>query len=212
MPKARPRPQRAQQKTAQQKAGGHIRIIAGRWRGRRLVFPAVTNLRPTGDRVRETLFNWLQPVIDGAHCLDLFAGSGALGFEASSRGAAHVTLIENHAEAAATLQQHQQTLTDTKPDGVPAGELRMIHGEALSWLQQHQSAHTFDIVFLDPPFAMEGVAELTAALESSNLLAEECWIYLESAARQSVPKLPENWHCHREKSAGEVCYRLYRRN
>lgn len=222
MSKARQRPQ-----SAHLKAESQVRIIAGRWRGRQLKFPVVSNLRPTGNRIRETLFNWLQPIVAGSRCLDLFAGSGALGFEAGSRGAAHVTLVESHIDAVAALKENQQALTSSDGGGDGGGdeetdaELSVIHGEALAWLSQHQHAqnkdaqnkhaHTFDIVFLDPPFAMTGIDELAAALESSRLLAEECWIYLESSALQAVPRLPGNWHCHREKTAGEVCYRLYRR-
>lgn len=211
MSKTRHRPQGSQQKAAQNVTGGQVRIIAGRWRGRRLTFPAVNNLRPTGDRIRETLFNWLQPVIDGSICLDLFAGSGALGFEASSRGAAHVTLIESHAEAVAALKQHRRALGDKPPEEGLAGELHIVHEQALNWLLRQRGGQSFDIVFLDPPFAMPGVAELTSTLESSGLLSEKCWIYLESAAGRVPPGLPGNWHIHREKSAGEVCYRLYQR-
>ena len=215
MSKARQRPQ-----SAHLKAESQVRIIAGDWRGRQLKFPAVSNLRPTGNRIRETLFNWLQPVVAGSRCLDLFAGSGALGFEAGSRGAAHVTLVESHIGAVAALRENQQALTGSDEGGggdeETDAELSVIHGEALAWLSQHQHAqnkhaHTFDIVFLDPPFAMMGIDELAAALESSSLLAEECWIYLEASALQATPRLPVNWHCHREKTAGEVCYRLYRR-
>ncbi|MEH6639766.1 MAG: 16S rRNA (guanine(966)-N(2))-methyltransferase RsmD [Porticoccaceae bacterium] len=211
MSKARQRPQSAHLKTESQ-----VRIIAGHWRGRQLKFSAVSNLRPTGNRIRETLFNWLQPVVAGSRCLDLFAGSGALGFEAGSRGAAHVTLVESHINAVAALKENQQALTSSGGDETVATELSVIHGEALNWLNQYQHAqnkhaHTFDIVFLDPPFAMTGIDELAAALESSSLLAKDCWIYLESSALQAVPRLPGNWHCHREKAAGEVCYRLYRR-
>ena len=225
MSKARQRPQSAHLKTESQ-----VRIIAGHWRGRQLKFPAVSNLRPTGNRIRETLFNWLQPVVAGSRCLDLFAGSGALGFEAGSRGAAHVTLVESHIEAVAALRENQQALTGSDEGGGGDGggdeetdaELSIIHGEALAWLNQRQhaqnkdgqnkGAHTFDIVFLDPPFAMTGIDELAVALEASSLLAEDCWIYLEASALQATPRLPGNWQCHREKTAGEVGYRLYRRS
>ena len=214
MPKTRHRPQSARpKKGARPKTEGQVRIIAGHWRGRRLKFPLVADLRPTGDRIRETLFNWLQPTLAGANCLDLFAGSGALGFEAASRGANHVTLIEAHSDAAAALRNNLQALTATDsndPDS-PA-DINIVHGEALNWLTQHHDTQTFDIVFLDPPFSMDGIDQLASTLESARLLAKECWIYFESGTQGARPRPPTNWSCHREKIAGGVCYQLYRRS
>ncbi len=197
--------------------GGQLRIIAGRWRGRKVYFPSVSDLRPTGNRARETLFNWLRPVVVGARCLDMFAGSGALGFEASSQGAAHVLMIENNLHAVAALKENYNTLSATST----SSDIEIIHDDASVWLnklglKQVHDLHPFDIVFLDPPFAMEGVSELAAAMEAGNVLAKDCWIYLESPMQRapsiSPIKLPANWRCHRDKTMGMVRYQLYRRH
>ncbi len=145
-----------------------LRIIGGLWRGRKLSFPDVDGLRPTGDRIRETLFNWLAPDMQGAHCLDLFSGSGALGLEALSRGADSSLLLEKHPTAARQLKDNLQLL---KADN---GRVEQV--DSLQWLNSAQVSHRFDIVFIDPPFALDLWDEVVAVLESRNWLADEAVI------------------------------------
>lgn len=186
------------------RSGGPInqlRIIAGQWRGRRLSFPDLPGLRPTPDRVRETLFNWLAPVLPGARCLDLFAGSGGLGIEALSRGAAEVVFVERHPLAVRALRDNLERLH--------AHGARVEPAETLTWLRQ--PGQPFEIAFLDPPFG-EGLLEpACVALEQDGWLAETAWIYLEAEAKACRLSLPAPWTTHREKTAGAVAYRLLRR-
>jgi 16S rRNA (guanine966-N2)-methyltransferase len=178
-----------------------LRIIGGTWRGRKLRFPPGAAIRPTPDRVRETLFNWLGTAIRGARCLDLFAGSGALGLEALSRGASHVTFIERDAPAAHALRER---LIEWQ-----AGDARIERTDALRYLAGAPSP--FDIVFLDPPFA-SGLLERSAArLEERHWLAADARIYLECAAREGLPPLPATWRVLKAKQAGEVGYHLLAR-
>ena len=142
---------------------GTVRIIAGQWRGTRLPIPDLPGLRPSGDRGRETLFNWLQASVRGARCADLFAGSGVLGLEAASRGAAQVTLIEKDVVAARHIQ--------ATIDKLGAEQVRCVHSDALQWLRDQPEA-SLDIVFIDPPFG-QGLAEKALALlEEHRLVAE----------------------------------------
>ena len=183
--------------------GGHtnrIRIIGGQWRSRRLEFPDAPGLRPTPDRVRETLFNWLAPVLPGARCLDVFAGSGALGIEALSRGAAEVVFVEHDPAAVRALRDN---LARLKAEG---GRVERV--EALTWLRQPGTP--FEIVFLDPPFDADLLEPVCAALETGGWLTATAWIYLEAEAGWQ-PALPVGWTLHREKTAGMVAYRLARR-
>lgn len=195
----------AQHKPSDAKHTGsnQLRIIGGLWRGRKLSFPNVDGLRPTGDRIRETLFNWLAPDIQGAHCLDLFAGSGALGLEALSRGAQASLMLEKHPAAARQLKDHLQLLQ--------ADNGRVEQLDSLQWLNSAQVAHRFDIVFIDPPFALDLWDAVIAALETRNWLADAAVIYLE-APRDARLQLPANWQLHRDKQAGQVSYRLYYRH
>lgn len=179
-----------------------LRIIGGIWRGRKLSFPDVDGLRPTGDRIRETLFNWLAPDIQGARCLDLFAGSGALGLEALSRGAQSSLLLEKHAAAAQQLKSNLQLLQ--------AGNGRVEQVDSLHWLKQ-QPPQPFDIIFIDPPFALDLWVPIAAALEAQAWLSDEALIYLE-APRDAQLQLPANWQLHRDKHAGQVSFRLYHRH
>ena len=182
------------------RAGGSrvLRIIGGTWRGRKLRFPAGAAIRPTPDRVRETLFNWLGPVVHGARCLDLFAGSGALGLEALSRGAAHVTFVERDAAAAQALRER---LVEWH-----AADARVERSDALRYLAG--DPRPFDIVFLDPPFASELLERSAAQLEERHWLAADARIYLECAAREGLPPLPATWRVLKAKQAGEVGYHL----
>ena len=176
-----------------------LRIIGGTWRGRKLRFPAVELIRPTPDRVRETLFNWLGARIGGARCLDLFAGSGALGLEALSRGAAAVTFVERDAAAVHALAA---TLTAW---GAP--DTRVERADALVFLAG--VPQPCDVVFLDPPFGAGLLEPAAAALERGGWLAPTALIYVECAAREGPPALPESWRALKGKRAGEVGYHLY---
>jgi 16S rRNA (guanine966-N2)-methyltransferase len=183
------------------KAGpGRVRIIGGSLRNSRLEVPDLPGLRPTAERVRETLFNWLAPVIEGMDCLDLCAGTGALGIEALSRGAASVQFVERDARAAQALRANLVRLR--------ADAARVDVTDAGSFLQQAGRAH--DLVFLDPPFALDLWATLAGQLERGGWLAARAWIYVESP-RAVVPDLPPTWQLHREGHAGEVRFALYRR-
>ncbi len=184
-----------------------VRIIGGRHRGRRVRFPAVAAIRPTLDRVRETLFNWLAPRIDGAWCLDLFAGSGALGLEALSRGAAHVTFIERDPRIAAAIEA---VLFDWSEQA----NARVVRAEARRFLVTGIGASgppdKYDLVFLDPPFEGGLLAEAARALERG-WLAPGAWIYVEHAVRAPLPALPIGWCELKSGRAGEVGYHLFAR-
>lgn len=178
-----------------------VRIIGGEWRGRKLSFDALEGLRPTGDRVRETLFNWLAPDIAGARCADLFAGTGALGLEALSRGAAHCDFVDQSREVITRLKGHLDTL------GAPdRGHCHRSTAEQFL----EQATGPFDIVFVDPPFSLELTAPVLDALVRCQLLHDQALVYVESGANSPLPGVPDNWHLHRDKVAGAVAYRLYR--
>ncbi|PVZ86397.1 16S rRNA (guanine(966)-N(2))-methyltransferase RsmD [Serratia sp. S1B] len=188
-------------KTPHSNSAGQIRIIGGQWRGRKLPVPNSEGLRPTTDRVRETLFNWLAPVIQGARCLDCFAGSGALGLEALSRYATSATLLEYQRPVAQQLEKNLALLN---------GNGSVINTNALSWLAG--SGQPFDVVFLDPPFRQGLLAETMKLLEQHGWLADEAWIYVEAEAESAATEVPVTWTLHREKVAGQVAYRLYIRS
>lgn len=177
---------------------GEVRIIAGRLRGSKLPVADRPGLRPTSDRVRETLFNWLQPVLPGARVLDLFAGTGALGFEAASRGAADVLLVERDPVLADNLRAQAARLR--------AESVRVRQADALTWLREPIDQR-FDVVFLDPPFDA-GLWEPAAALLTPRL-APSAWIYVEGPAGRS-PTLPADWMPHRHGATRDVHYGLYR--
>lgn len=182
------------------RAPGRIRIIGGQLRNSRLDVPELPGLRPTAERVRETLFNWLAPVIGGARCLDLCAGTGALGIEALSRGAGSVQFVERDARAAQALRDN---LSRLKAQGG-----QVAAADALAWLQG--APQPYDLVFLDPPFALDLWTALAQKLEQGGWLAPGAWIYVE-CGRLAKPSLPPSWALHREGVAGEVRYALYRR-
>jgi len=179
-----------------------LRIIGGNWRGRRLRFPPSPEIRPTPDRVRETLFNWLAARVAGARCLDLFAGSGALGLEALSRGAAHVTFVERDGAAARELGARLAEW------GAPGAGVE--HTDALRFLAR-PAQQPFDIVFLDPPFAGGILSQAADSLERGAWLAPGASIYVECAARDGLPALPPAWSLVKAKQAGEVGYHLLER-
>lgn len=176
-----------------------LRIIGGTWRGRRLRFPAGTALRPTPDRVRETLFNWLAPRIAASRCLDLFAGSGALGLEALSRGAGSVMFVDQDPR---TVRALAATLAEWQARGA-----RVECAEARRYLVG--LAEPFDIVFLDPPFEAALLEPAAAALEARGWLAPGALVYVECAAREPMPPLPRSWRPFRAGRAGEVGYHLF---
>ncbi len=183
------------------KPRNQLRIIGGQWRGRKLSFPNVAGLRPTPDRVRETVFNWLAPVIAGARCLDLFAGSGALGLEALSRGAAAVVLVDNHTAVNQQLNANLALLQ--------CSTATVVNAETRQYLQG--PASEFDIVFLDPPYQLELLPECINLLENKGWLTSRAWIYLEASSVSDLPVLPDNWTLNRSKTAGEVSYHLVQR-
>lgn len=180
-----------------------LRIIGGSWRGRTWRFPEGP-IRPTPDRVRETLFNWLAQAIAGARCLDLFAGSGALGLEALSRGAAGAVFVEHSAEAVRELRQ-----TLALWGGAPAAAAQIHATDALSFLAGKPEA--FDVVFLDPPFAAGLLSQVATRLEAGHWLKAGALIYAECPAREPLPPLPAAWTLAKTGRAGEVGYHLLRR-
>lgn len=179
-----------------------VRIIGGDWRGRKLVFPNIEGLRPTGDRMRETLFNWLAPYINGAQAVDLFAGSGALGFEALSRGASAVDFVEVNAQAATSIRQNLEMLN--------------ANSQQQSAIVQQKSAFDYikdcnnnscDLLFIDPPFSDNLHNQIFELIELQNLMKPNSWIYIE-ASENGALEIPKNWAIHREKVSGQVRYLL----
>lgn len=177
---------------------GRVRIIGGKWKRRVLVFPPAQAIRPTPNRVRETLFNWLSPRIEGSRCLDLFAGSGALGFEAASRGAEEVVLVESDPSIVRCLRTSALTFN--------AANLQIIWANAIQWLEG--PASTFDVVFLDPPFGGGMLAAACEGLAQRSWLREGAIVYLESERSLELPALPATWNVTRRKKAGNVRYYL----
>ncbi|MBB5211646.1 16S rRNA (guanine(966)-N(2))-methyltransferase RsmD [Microbulbifer hydrolyticus] len=175
-----------------------LRIIGGRWRGRKVAFAPIEGLRPTGDRLRETLFNWLQFHLPGARCLDLFAGSGALGLEALSRGAAAVDFVELDRGAAQMLRQQLDLLQ------AEGGRVHNCPAEVFL----SQATGAFDIIFVDPPFAGDLWQSTLAGLIEAGCVAEGTLIYVESP-RDTRINAPAGWQLEKEKQAGQVCLRLF---
>lgn len=186
-------------KTQKAPAPTSIRIIAGQWRSRKLPVLDETGLRPTGDRVRETLFNWLMADINGARCLDLFAGSGALGLEALSRGAAEVTFVELNSRAARQLEINLRTLN--------CQQARVRTTDALRFLDS-EDGNRFDLVFVDPPFDNNLWDAVLQKIHHSPLLGNSALVYVESPRKSSL-SLPPGWTTKREKTAGDVRFGLY---
>ena len=177
-----------------------MRIIAGQWRGRRWQFPEA-EIRPTSERIRETLFNWLQGRTAGRRCLDLYAGSGALGLEALSRGAAHCVFVDQNAEAIASLGDVLREW------GAGSGAAELVHARAEHYLKR--AARPFDLVFLDPPFAGAALAGVAAQLVAQGALAPGCLVYFEHPKTTPLEGLPAGWESLRTGAAGAVGYDLY---
>ncbi len=178
---------------------GRLRIVAGIWRSRLLQISDVPGLRPTSERIRETLFNWLGSDVRGAVCLDLFAGTGALGLEALSRGAARAVFVERSNAAVAALRENIRLLD--------ASDAQVVHGDAREFLRGPQP-QKYDLVFLDPPFAAELLDELCRLLCEQELLATGARVYLELGRSQPTPDLPDGWAVLKDKMAGNVRYML----
>ena len=181
------------------KRPGTVRIIGGKWRGTRLPVPDLPGLRPSGDRSRETLFNWLQADIHGATCVDLFAGSGVLGLEAASRGAAEVTLIEKSRLAASVLRESLQKLD--------AHQVRIVQADAIEWLAACEP-RSLDIVFIDPPFSSGLHNRAIESLTAGDCVRKGGLVYLETPREMPAPAPPTGWEIAREKLLGEVRMQL----
>jgi len=181
-----------------------VRIIGGKWRGRKIQFPSVNGLRPTPNRIRETLFNWLAPYIHDAHCLDLFTGSGALCFESLSRGASQVLCLEKNPDAYQALCKNAERLQATT--------LEILKKDALIWLTEKPAAPlphpVFDIVFVDPPYALKALSQCFDLLEKHGCLKENSLIYFESDIPIESLTLPATWEILKKKKAGNVYYYL----
>ena len=187
--------------TMQQSAKGEVRIIAGLWRGRKLPVLTSQGRRPTGDRVKETLFNWLMPYIVDSECLDCFAGSGSLGFEALSRQAAKVTFLELEKAVAQQLSKNIQTLKC-------ADRAQVVNQNSLQFLNQPQNQLHFDLVFLDPPFNFDLAEQAITLLDKNHWLRPQALIYVETEKDKGL-NVPESWALLKEKNSGQVSYRLY---
>ena len=185
-----------------------IRIIAGRWRGRRISVVDSEGLRPTTDRVRETLFNWLMHDLPQSRCLDLFAGSGVLGLEGLSRGAAEVWLVESDRVVAHAIQSSLATLAD--PQQSANYKVKVLQQDVINLLQ-NQALKPFDVVFLDPPFNAGLLESAAALLEANNWLSDAALIYVEQDSKQSQTLLPLAWHCLKQGKAGQSQFSLYQR-
>ena len=201
-------------------APNSVRIIGGTWRGRRVHFPDSPGLRPTPDRVRETLFNWLQHSIAGTRCLDLFAGSGALGLEALSRGAREVLFVEPAFAPAQMLAAELKRLHGRAPGG-SGGSIVQTSAERFLATPGElpggpppggSSGRAFDVIFLDPPFGFDALPEYVRLIHAGGWAASGAWIYLESPRSAGPPAIPAHWELVKSKSAGEVGYHLARAN
>lgn len=175
-----------------------MRIIGGKWRGRKVTFQQQVQLRPTGDRIRETLFNWLMADIHGSHCLDLFSGSGILAIEALSRGASHVTIVEQHKTSAMMISAQLFDL------GAASDQYTVLQTDAWQWLGKQKEQ--FDIVFVDPPFAERIEEKICRKLQERQIAAQR--VYLESSRTLDDIELPDGWTLSRSKTAGGVNYGL----
>ncbi|WP_261816261.1 16S rRNA (guanine(966)-N(2))-methyltransferase RsmD [Vibrio gallicus] len=188
--------------TSKSRAGsGSIRIISGLWRGRKLPVHDAEGLRPTTDRVKETLFNWVAMDIPHSRCLDLFAGSGGLGFEAASRQASMVTMLELNKQAHTQLKKNISTLN--------ASNIEAFNKDSLQFLQSQ--GEPYDVVFIDPPFRKGLLEETITLLENNNWLAKNAIVYIEAEKELELPEIPAHWLLHREKIAGQVRYQLFTR-
>lgn len=179
-----------------------LKIISGDWRSRQLIFEDLPGLRPTPARVRETLFNWLQQDVVASRCLDLCAGSGALGFEAVSRGAKEVIMVENNPQACRLIKENTVKLSTEKIKIVQADVFKFLAGDVVK---------TYDLVFLDPPFNKAIAQQACHWLEDKGWLTDGAKIYVEVESQLLLDDMPENWQCRKSKKAGEVGFYLFER-
>ncbi|MBJ6136487.1 16S rRNA (guanine(966)-N(2))-methyltransferase RsmD [Marinobacter litoralis] len=187
-------------KSADQGGNGELRIIGGDWRSRKLRFPGVGGVRPSPARIRETLFNWLNYHVAGSDCLDLFAGSGALGLEALSRGAEQATLVDHTPALAKSLRDNLRLLKSDKG---------AVICQDVEQFLRHRQQPPFDIVFMDPPFRQGWLDKLFPLLDSEQWLKPGGWVYVEHESELRTPPTPKSWELHRQKTAGQVTYSLY---
>ena len=178
-----------------------VRIISGKYKSRKIIFPDRPGIRPTGSRIRESLFNWIQADIVNSRCLDLFSGSGALGIEALSRGAEKTTFIESDFETAICLEKNLQTLNAA--NGI------VVRANAISWLESQNNIEPFGFVFLDPPFKKNLLLDCISLLESNYMISDNGNIYIETEADVNLRQLPPTWRLKQKKQAGQVSYCLY---
>ena len=178
-----------------------VRIISGKYKSRKIIFPDRPGIRPTGSRIRESLFNWIQADIVNSRCLDLFSGSGALGIEALSRGAEKTTFIESDFETAICLEKNLQTLNAV--NGI------VVRANAISWLESQNNIEPFGFVFLDPPFKKNLLLDCISLLESNYMISDNGNIYIETEADVNLRQLPPTWRLKQKKQAGQVSYCLY---
>jgi len=176
-----------------------VRVIAGEWRGRYIEFPELSELRPSSDRVKETLFNWLTPFLQNGTALDLFAGSGALGIEALSRGATSVCFVEKNKEASNAILKNLEKFKATNG--------KVINQDAFAYLENHQ-LNTFDVIFLDPPYALIEPLTLINLLDSKLSQTKACRFFYEHSSEIDADTLPENWSILKQKKAGQVFFYL----
>ncbi len=181
------------------KHSNRLRIIGGRWRSRVLHFPAINALRPTPDGVRETVFNWLAPDISGRQCLDLYAGSGALGIEAVSRGAASAILVEKNPKAAKALSSNVELLCANS-------HIHVTCCAALHYLST--TDQQFNLIFLDPPFASDELKKACYQINKMNVISDDGLIYIESPSNQIELPVPEKWQIIKQATKGEVRYTM----
>lgn len=179
-----------------------LRIIGGKYRGRKVTFPEINGVRPTPNRIRETLFNWLTPYLPGARCLEPFAGSGILSMEALSRGAESVMIIDQSPQVIEHIRGQIANFT------LAASDYTLHLGDALAWVKTQTISAPYNIVFLDPPFSQQLAVSYCHQLSEFHLLAQETLIYIESDEPISEQSLPENWAVKRQKKAASVHYCL----
>ena len=190
-----------------------VRIIGGKWRGRKISFTDAVDLRPTPDRVRETLFNWLATELPDARCLDLFAGTGVLGLECLSRGAREIVFLEKDTKVYQTLQGELAKLIP-KQESAETSHVHLIHTDTLTWLTdpKNQTQYgTFDIIFADPPYSSNLLETVFSVLENGAWISENGYIYFESNHPVEPSIIPKTWEIIKEKKAGQVYYYLARK-
>ncbi len=186
------------------KLSNQVRIIGGELRGQKIIFSDTIGLRPTGSRIKETLFNWINQDVKNSNCLDLFAGSGSLGIESASRGAKNITMIEKDHSAYIALKKSCSRLN--------LKSTTIIKADAITWLNENNIKEPFDIIFLDPPFMSNLIPMCCEILERGGLLSKPSYIYIEATRHQTTATVPKNWVLLRDNLAGQVAYKLYLRN